>query len=451
MPAKKYYIITYGCQMNKNDSERIASLLSGIRMECVDDETEADLVLLNSCSVRQTAEDRIFGKVKTLAKLRKQNPDLLIGVTGCMAGRDKNGELRKKLPQADLFFGTEEAVQLPRWIAELRPLWFDDTQNPLQLPLGKGESAEDFLKLRPHYHSEKQAFVTIQTGCSNFCTYCVVPFARGTEKNRPLADIMNEVRDLAESGCLEITLLGQVVNAYVAPDPEEFSKVNPYQDNFAALLWEINQIKGIERIHFTAPHPRSMTDEQVDALALPKMLNYLHLPVQSGNNEILARMNRKHTREEFDTLIKKIKARVPEIALGTDIIVGFCGETEKQFKDTVDMYQEVEFDISYTAQYSPRSGTAAFKAFKDDVSREEKKRRWRVIQDLMEKIVLEKNQKFIGQTVSVLVENCEDGVCSGNSREMKVVQFWGKDDLVGTIQDVKIDKVQEWILYGKKI
>ncbi|MBU0531423.1 tRNA (N6-isopentenyl adenosine(37)-C2)-methylthiotransferase MiaB [Patescibacteria group bacterium] len=438
--AKKYHIVTYGCQMNKNDSERIAGLLSGIGMECVEDETEADLVLLNSCSVRQTAEDRIFGKVKTLAKLRKTKPDLLIGVTGCMAGRDKNGELRKKLPRADLFFGTEEAVQLPRWIAELRPNWVKAT-----------ESVEDFLKLKPHYHSDKQAFVTIQTGCSNFCTYCVVPFARGTEKNRPLDDIMTEVRGLASSGCLEITLLGQVVNAYVAPDPEGFSKQNPYQDNFAALLWEINQIEGIERIFFTAPHPRHMTDEQVDALALPKMLNYLHLPVQSGNDEILKKMNRKHTREEFDELIRKIKARVPGIALGTDIIVGFCGETEEQFQDTVEMYKDVEFDISYTAQYSPRSGTAAFKAFKDDVSREEKKRRWQVIQNLMEQTVLKKNQRYIGKTVSVLVESCEEGVCAGNSREMKVVQFWGEADLVGTIQNVKIDKVQEWILYGKKL
>jgi len=440
MNAKKYHIITYGCQMNKSDSERIASLLSGLGMECVEDETEADFVLLNSCSVRQTAEDRIFGKVKTLAKMRKQKPDFLIGVTGCMAGRDKNGALRKKLPKADLFFGTEEAIQLPRWIAELRPDWVKAT-----------ESVEEFLKLKPHYHSDKQAFVTIQTGCSNFCTYCVVPFARGREKNRPLAEIMIEIKDLAANGCLEIILLGQVVNAYMAPDPENFSKQNPYQDHFAALLWEINQIDGLERIHFTAPHPRHMTDEQVDALALPKMLNFLHLPVQSGNDEVLKKMNRKHTRAEFDELITKIKTRVPGIALGTDIIVGFCGETEDQFQDTVEMYKEVEFDISYTAQYSPRSGTAAFKAFKDDVSHEEKKRRWQVIQKLMEEITLKKNQKFIGSTVSVLVESCEEGVFSGNSREMKMVQFWGEENLVGTIQDVKIEKAQEWILYGKKL
>ncbi len=424
--------------MNKNDSERVASLLLGLGLECTDDELEADLVLLNSCSVRQTAEDRIFGKVRKLAKMRKQKPELLIGVMGCMAGRDKDGTLRKKLPEADLFFATTDATQLPRWIAELRPDWVEAT-----------DSIEDFLKIKPHHHSDKQAFVTIQTGCNNFCTYCVVPFARGMEQNRPLNEIMAEVRDLASKGCLEITLLGQAVNAYVAPDPAQFSTKNPYKDHFAALLWEVNQIDGIERVHFTAPHPRYMTDDQIDSLALSKQLNYLHLPVQSGNNEVLRRMNRKHTREEYLELVQKIKARIPEIALGTDLIVGFCGETEEQFQDTVSLYREVEFDISYTAMYSPRSGTVAYKAFKDDVSREEKRRRWRVIQDLMEKITLKKNQKYLGRVVSVMVERCEGPICLGNSREMKQVQFLGGSDLVGKIVDVKIEQAKEWVLIGK--
>lgn len=433
--------------MNKNDSERIAGLLMDLGFVCTDNEVEADLVLLNSCSVRQTAEDRIFGKVRTLAKLRKKKPDFLIGVTGCMAGRDKDGKLRRNVPAAELYFPTAEAINLPRLIAELRPLWFDK-QNPVQIPLRQG--AGQFLKLKPHYHSDKQAFVTIQTGCNNFCTYCVVPAARGMEANRPLADIMSEVRDLAGKGCLEITLLGQAANAYEAPDPD-WSKGNPYQDHFAALLWEINQVEGIERVHFTAPHPRHLSDEQIDALALPKQLNFLHLPVQSGNNEILARMNRKHTREEYLEQIKKIKARIPGLALGTDIIVGFCGETAEQFEDTVSLYKEVGFDISYTAQYSKRSGTVAAKAFADDVSREEKKRRWEVLQRLMEEITLRKNQAYLGETVSVMVEKCENGVCSGNSREMKVVNFPGTENLIGTIVSVKITEAKTWILNGEKV
>lgn len=439
MAQGKYHIITYGCQMNKHDSERIAGLLDSVGMNETDQVEEADLVLLNSCSVRQTAEDRIFGKVKKLVKTRrKAKPDMIIAVTGCMAGRDKDGALRKKLPEVDLFFPTMDAGQLPRWVAELRPDLVEST-----------ESENEFMQIAPRYDSKTQAFVTIQTGCNNFCTYCVVPAARGMEQNRPLADILEEVRSLAQNGYLEITLLGQAVNAYQAPDPEVFSKDNPYKDNFAVLLWELNQINGIERIHFTAPHPRYMNDEQIDALALPKQMNFLHLPVQSGNNEILTRMNRKHTREEYLEAITKIKKRVPDMALGTDIIVGFCGETPEQFEDTVDLYRQVEFDISYTAMYSPRSGTVAYKAFKDDVSREEKKRRWRVLQDLMEEIVLKKNQKFVGQIVSVLVESCEDGVCSGNSREMKVTQFMGEPDLIGQIVEVEITQAKEWILFGK--
>ncbi|MFH1142891.1 MAG: radical SAM protein, partial [Candidatus Uhrbacteria bacterium] len=195
---------------------------------------------------------------------------------------------------------------------------------------------------------------------------------------------------------------------------------------------------------------KDMTDEVIDALALPKMWNYLHLPVQSGDNEVLKRMNRKYTREEYLEIIDRIKARVPGIALGTDIIVGFCGETEEEFQNTVDLYRQIEFDISYTAMYSVRSGTVAAKAFTDDVSREDKKRRWKILHQLMEEIVLKKNQVFVGQTVSVLVERCDNGICSGNSREMKLTQFKGGLELVGQIVEVKIEKAKEWVLFGNK-
>ncbi|MFH1142378.1 MAG: MiaB/RimO family radical SAM methylthiotransferase, partial [Candidatus Uhrbacteria bacterium] len=288
MSKGKFHIITYGCQMNKNDSERIAGLLQNVGMSFTDKVEEADLVLLNSCSVRQTAEDRIFGRVKQLAKLRKQRPNLIIGVTGCMAGRDKDGSLRRKLPQVDLFFPTVDAVQLPRWIAELNP---DLALDP--------KCENEFFAISPEYSSQFQAFVPIQTGCNNFCSYCVVPHARGLQKNRPLKQLLDEINNLAKNGCLEITLLGQAVNTYEASDHENFNPQNPYKNHFAALLWEVNQISGIERIFFTAAYPKDMTDEVIDALALPKMWNYLHLPVQSGDNEVLKRMNRKYTREEY--------------------------------------------------------------------------------------------------------------------------------------------------------
>lgn len=463
MSPAKYHIITFGCQMNKSDSERIEALLGAVGMEEVRRPEEADLILMNSCSVRQTAEDRVFGKVNGFAKLRERNPRLVIAVTGCMAGRDKDGALRRKLPEVDLFFPTADMVRLPQWLAELgiiggravelegvellRPL-SASAQQLNNSTASSSAQADCYLNIVPRYNNLVQAFVPIQTGCSNFCTYCVVPYARGPEKNRPAADILKEIRDLAAQGTIEVTLLGQTVNSYRAPDPEVFSADNPYSDHFAALLWEINQVDGIERIHYTAPHPKHMTDEVIDALALPKHVRYLHLPVQSGSDAMLARMNRKYTRDEYLDVIRKIKGRVPGIALGTDIIVGFCSETEEMFEETVSLYREADFDIAYIAMYSPRTGTPAWRAFEDDVPRTEKRRRWKRLHDIMEEIVREKNQAYISETVEVLVERCKKGVCSGNSREMKLVRFPGEPELVGCIVPVRVESAKEWVLEG---
>ncbi len=307
----------------------------------------------------------------------------------------------------------------------------------------------DYLKIAPHRAPSAQAYVTIQTGCNKFCTYCVVPYARGFELNRPVADILTEVRDLATHGVVEVTLLGQTVNSFKASDPSSFAHANPYHDAFAALLWEIGRIPGIERVHWTAPHPNSMTEEVVDALTLPKQVNYLHLPVQAGSDEVLFRMNRKYTRAKYLDVIERVKVARPGIALGTDIIVGFPGETAAQFDETVSLYEACDFDISYTAQYSPRSGTLGIKLFPDDVPREEKKRRWNVLQELMERTAKRKNQAFVGQRVSVLVDKVENGFASGNSREMKQVRFRSDEAaLLGRIVDVQIDLALEWQLHG---
>jgi tRNA-2-methylthio-N6-dimethylallyladenosine synthase len=381
--------------------------------------------------------------------------------------------------------------------------------------------AEDYLKIKPERNSVRQAFVSIQTGCNKFCTYCVVPFARGLEKNRSIKDILDEIRDLAAHGCIEVTLLGQTVNSYRAPDVENFSEGNPFismrhpddlvgakqsfsvchseqreesyvtrdpsakqetvaqddmeggkrEDHFAALLWEMNQIPEIKRLHFTAPHPLHMTDEVIDAMALPAHVNFIHLPVQAGDNEVLRRMNRRYTIEQFNEVVRRLREKIPTIAIGTDIIVGFSGETPEQFQKTIDMYHNIGFDIGYNAKYSERSGTAAKRAFKDDVTQEEKKRRWFELQAVMEKVVFEKNQQYVGKIVSVLVERHEPpkitdemlkmpekiqealakqpGMCFGNSREMKLVTFAGGKELVGEIVNVKIDKAGTWILEGK--
>jgi tRNA-2-methylthio-N6-dimethylallyladenosine synthase len=437
----KYHIVTFGCQMNKNDSERIAGLLSTLGFSAAAGEEDADLIITNTCSVRQSAEERVYGKQQDWAKLKIKNPKLLVAVTGCMAGRDLTGEIRRKLPMVDLFFPTRDMVNLPRWIAGLRP----DLVNSSDL-------ADDYLKIRPLRVPSTQAYVTIQTGCNKYCTYCVVPYARGLEKNRPVTDILEEIRALGEQGVIEVTLLGQSVNSYVAPDPEAFSADNPYRNHFAALLWEVNHIPGIERIHWTAAHPISMHDEVIDALSLPKQVNYLHLPVQAGNDEVLRRMNRKYTRAEFLAIIEKVKAKRPGIALGTDIIVGFPGETAEQFADTVSLYQACDFDIAFTAQYSQRSGTLGARLYPDDVPAAEKRRRWDVLQELMESVALRKNQAFVNEVVRVLVERITDGRGQGNTREMKHAVFPCHDpSLLGKEVPVKINSALTWQLQGELV
>jgi tRNA-2-methylthio-N6-dimethylallyladenosine synthase len=358
-----------------------------------------------------------------------------------MPGRDKGNAMGEKLMGVDLYFPTKDMTQLPTRLAELNP----NLRSMVDLE-------EDYLKLHPTFSKKFQAFVSIQTGCNMFCTYCVVPYARGLERNRSLADILQEVRELAAHGCLEVTLLGQIVNHYIAPDPEHFSAGNPYQKNhFAKLLWELNQVPGIERIHYTAPHPLYMDDEAIHALTLPKQVNYIHLPVQSGNTDILARMNRRHNREFYLDVIRRIRAQKPDIALGTDIIVGYSGDSEAQFEDTVSLYLEADFDISYHAQYSVRTGTLGHKIFADDVPKSEKKRRWQVLQDMMEEITARKNRAFQDRDVSVLFDTYHpDGWLEGNSREMKRVRMKGEAALVGTIHTVHIFKADTWMLWGNR-
>lgn len=435
--AHKYHIITFGCQMNKSDSERTKTVLENIGMKKASQPEEADFILLNTCSVRQSAEDRVFGRVNNFQELKKNNPKLIIAVTGCMVGRDKKKEFLKKMPGVDLYFTIDELPQLPRMLHGLNP------------EIGSIDLVGDYLNIIPKYNNKFQAFVTIDTGCDKYCSYCVVPYARGPVRHRSVGNILKEINNLAKGGCVEVTLLGQTVNNYKAGDPDSFSKDNPFKDHFAALLWEVSQIEGIERVHWTAPHPVHMTGEVIEALGLPKQVNYLHLPVQSGSDKILEKMNRPYRAEEYLKIIEKVRKVRPQIALGTDIIVGFPGETERDFQDTVSLYRAAGFDISYTAMYSPRSGTAADRAFRDDVSQEAKKQRWQELESLMKQITFEKNQKYQNKTVSVLVEEFRNGKCQGHSSEMKLVEFASDEDLTGRIVDVIIKSPCTWILRGE--
>ncbi|MBU4421515.1 tRNA (N6-isopentenyl adenosine(37)-C2)-methylthiotransferase MiaB [Patescibacteria group bacterium] len=434
----KYKIVTYGCQMNKADSERIEALLDLNGFECASKAEDADLILINTCSVRQTAEDRVYGAIYNFSKLKKKKPHLLLGVTGCMAGRDKNGAIRNKFFSAlnnggikggpiDLFFEITDLPKLPEMIAEK---WKNKTVGSLA-PYSKKMG---YLGIVPKPAEWWRGCVVIQTGCSKYCTYCVVPYARGSEKNRSLGAVLKEARTLVKKGAKEIILLGQAVNSH---------------PKFAEILKKINQIEGVNRTSFASAHPMHMTPDVIRALALSKVVNYLHLPVQSGNDEVLRKMNRNYTREKYLQIIRRIRKVRPDIALATDIIVGFPGETRKQFQDTVSLYKKCDFDLSYNAIYSPRTGTSAYKAFKDDVSREEKRRRWRVLQELMERNVLRKNKKYFNQTVEVLVDGCRAGNCYGLSREYKRVVFKGDKRLIGEIVNVKIIKAKEWELNGE--
>lgn len=436
----KYHLITFGCQMNKSDSERISGFLGTLGFLKTENPEDADLIILNSCSVRQTAEDRIFGKIKNFTKFKERNSDLILVVTGCMPGRDRGNKFKKKMPGIDLYFPISDLKNLPQMIKGIRPDW-----------LSNAPSFDDYLCIKPIYSTEFQAFVPIQTGCDRFCSYCIVPHSRGRERCRPVKEILQEIRELAKNKCVYVELLGQVVNNYHAPDPENFTEENPYKNHFAALLWEINQIEEIKRIHFSSAHPIYMTDEVIDALSLPKQVNYLHLAVQSGNDEVLEKMNRPYTAKKYLEIIKKIKKKKPGIALGTDIIVGFPGEGDGEFDDTLALYKKADFDIAYLAKYSSRSGTTADKSFRDSVLIEEKKKRWRALQNLMEEIAFRKNQKYLNKTVKVLVEKVEHNLCSGWSNEMKVVEFEGNKDLVGKIINVKIKEVKTWVLCGEKI
>ncbi len=431
--------------MNRSDSERIEGLLLNMGFLPVDKPEEADLIILNTCSVRQTAEDRAYGLIRNFNRLKKTKPHLLIAVTGCVAGRDKDGAIRKKLQGnppsnspldykrgegkggVDFFFPISDLPRLPeminkKWDSRLRG---NDR---------KEEKKMDYLGVKPKAKEWWRGWVVIQTGCSNYCTYCVVPYARGHEKNRPVGAILKEARELVKNGAREINLLGQAVNSH---------------PKFVEILEEVNKIPGINRIGIASAHPMYMNDAIIKALKLPKMMNYLHLPVQSGNDEILRKMNRKYTRADYLKVIAKIKKVRPGMALATDIIVGFPGETKKQFAETLSLYKECDFDMSYNAMYSPRMGTAAFRAFPDDIPQEEKRRRWHVLQNLMEKNVLRKNKKFLNKTVEVLVDGCSDGRCWGFSREYKRVIFPGSKDLVGQGVNVRINKVKEWELEGR--
>jgi len=345
-----YFIKTFGCQMNVADSERIAGWYENRGWKPADKIEKADEAVINSCSVRQSAENRVFGLVNNLFKLKIKNSKFKIILTGCML-RYPLADLRKKLPGVNEFKKISEFLLDSKFII---------------------------------HNSSVHAYIPIMEGCNNFCSYCVVPYARGREKSKPLKEILCEAKELVERGYREITLLGQNVNSYGKDSQisKSKSKTKNFKVPFAELLKELSKIEKLEKISFMTSNPWDLTDDIIETMSLPKIDRYLHLAVQSGNNEILKKMNRKYSAKDFLALVKKIRQKIPEIKIGTDIIVGFPGESEKQFQDTVALCRKIGFTKAYISLYSPRPGTGAFK-LKDDIPYREKKRRWLILDRLI--------------------------------------------------------------------
>lgn len=437
---RKFYIRTYGCQMNEHDTEVMAGIFLELGYEPTDKVEDADVILLNTCAIRENAENKVFGELGHLKSLKTENPDLLLGVCGCMTQQESVvNKILQKYEFVDMIFGTHNIHRLPEILYNA----YMSKEMVVEVWSKEGDIIENLPKART---GKIKAWVNIMYGCDKFCTYCIVPYTRGKERSRRPEDIIQEVRHLAAQGYQEVTLLGQNVNAY----GKDFKDIN-YR--FGDLMEDLRKID-IPRIRFTTSHPRDFDDHLIEVLAKKgNLMEHIHLPVQSGSSEILKIMGRKYTREQFLELVRKIKKAIPDVALTTDIIVGFPNETEEQFEETLSLYREVGFEGAYTFIYSPREGTPAAK-MKDNVSMEVKKERLQRLNELVSEFSRKAMEKYEGKVVEVLVEgeskNNPD-VLSGYTRRNKLVNFKGPKSAIGKIVKVKITEVKTWTLGGEMV
>ncbi len=431
--GKKFFIWTMGCQMNEADSQKIAAMLQEVGYRKAQDENDADIVVLNSCVVRQAAEDKVAGRLDYLARLKRQKPEMPLVLTGCMVTRQQE-KLKKRFPHVDLFFNPSDFHKLVDVVPEM-------------------ELLQDDLVSLPHYYQPQlsgnkvgvSAYVPIIYGCNFVCSYCIVPYRRGKETSRPFNDIVSEVERLVDGGVREVTLLGQTVNAY-GYDLEQKSSLSE-------LLEAVDKIPGLDRLRFLTSHPKYMGDDVIDAIAdLPSACEHMNLPVQAGDNEILERMRRTYTRDLWLERIQTTREKVPGVTVATDIIVGFPGETEEQFMQTYDMLEEARCDKVHLAMYSPRQGTLSSR-WEDDVPQEEKWRRHQMLEEQQLRICTEINEKRLGETYEVLVESKEKGRWTGRTRGNNLVHFDddGRTDVLGKLVDVKITKPSPWYLLGEAV
>lgn len=437
---KRYFIATYGCQMNEHDSEKLAGMLSNMSyLEC-DDKEEADLIIFNTCCVRENAELKVYGNLGQLKPLKKKKPDMIIAICGCMMQQAHVVEyIKKKYPFVDLIFGTHNLHNFPVLLSNCK-----QSDNMLvEVWDEEGEIIEGLPSIRKY---GLKTFVNIMYGCNNFCTYCIVPYTRGRERSREPENIIEEVKGLVDKGTKEITLLGQNVNSYGKSLEEEI--------DFAGLLRKINEVDGLERIRFMTSHPKDASQRLIDAIKdCDKVCEHIHLPVQAGSNNILGAMNRKYTREQYLKLVEDAKAAVPDISITTDIIVGFPGETEEDFEDTLDLVDRIGYDNSFTFIYSIRKGTPAAE-MENQIPEDVKHMRFNRLLKILHRGIKERNLELKDRVVEVLVEGVsknDESILMGRTRTNKVVNFDGPRDLIGELCNVKITKPRNFSLYGELV
>ena len=437
---KTYKIMTFGCQMNENDSEKISGLLKNMGYTPEEDVNKAGVVILNTCSVRENADVRVFGNLGTFKSVKKVNPDLVLAVCGCMMQQPEIvKKIKEKYPQVDLVFGTHNIHQFPQMLGNylqrgerIFEIWDDSSEIIEDLPVDRKYPFK--------------SFETIMNGCNNFCTYCIVPYTRGREVSRQPEKIIEEVTRLADDGCLEVTLLGQNVNSYGNDLKTGY--------HFADLLRDLNQIEKIKRIRFMTSHPKDLTDEVIEAIAqCDKVCPAIHLAIQSGSTRILKAMNRRYTKEQIIDLVAKVRSRIPDVAITTDIIVGFPGETEEDFQDTLEVMRACKFDSAFSFIYSIRTGTPAA-TMENQIPDEIKHDRLNRLLDVLRDISFGLNSKYEGRVLPVLVEepskNNSDRL-SGRTETGKLVNFEGSFDHIGEIVNVKITKAGSFSLTGIEI
>ena len=433
---KKYHVITYGCQMNVHDSENISAILEDLKYTQTDDVDNADIIVINTCAIRENAHNKVVGMLGRIKHLKETKKDIITVFCGCMAQEESIANMLKdKYKWVDIVFGTHNIHKLPIYLSDL----YKEKKQEIEVYSIEGDVYEGIPVKRD---SKYKAWVNIMYGCDKFCSYCIVPYTRGKQRSRLPEDVLNEVKKLKSDGYMEITLLGQNVNAY--------GKDLNISYNMANLLRDVANI-GIQRIRFITSHPWDFTDEMIDVISkYPNIMPYIHLPIQSGSNKILAMMRRRYTKESYIELFNKIKKKIPNVAISTDIIVGFPGETEEDFKETLDVVDTLKYDLAYTFIFSKREGTPA-SLMKDDTSIDEKKERLARLNEKVNEYANMNNMKYKDKIVDVLIEDYseKEGYLMGYTDTMKLVNVKASDEYLGKIVKVKITDVKTWSLDGE--